>query len=123
MSNIIVEINWFICNWGFFDIYNNYSFDQLGSFGNGQSLGVCYENEENDKINNYITKDIEKYDDLRTILTLPKDFKGKQQEIERMNGGRVDYEMFDALKEKATYITDKNVDDGIYHICERMEWF
>lgn len=32
---------------------------------------------------------------------LPKDFKGKQQEIERMNNGRVDYEMFDALKEKA----------------------
>lgn len=32
---------------------------------------------------------------------LPKEFKGKQQEIERMNGGRVDYEMFDALKEKA----------------------
>ena len=32
---------------------------------------------------------------------LPKDFKGKQQEIERMNSGRVDYEMFDALKEKA----------------------
>ena len=32
---------------------------------------------------------------------LPKDFKGKQQEIERMNGGRVDYELFDALKEKA----------------------
>ncbi len=32
---------------------------------------------------------------------LPKEFKGKQQEIERMNNGRVDYEMFDALKEKA----------------------
>jgi peptidyl-prolyl cis-trans isomerase D len=32
---------------------------------------------------------------------LPTDFKGKQQEIERMNGGRVDYEMFDALKAKA----------------------
>jgi peptidyl-prolyl cis-trans isomerase D len=32
---------------------------------------------------------------------LPKDFKGKQQEIERMNSGRVDYELFDALKEKA----------------------
>lgn len=32
-------------------LYNNYSFDQLGSFGNGQSLGACYENEENDKIN------------------------------------------------------------------------
>jgi peptidyl-prolyl cis-trans isomerase D len=32
---------------------------------------------------------------------LPQDFKGKQQEIERMNGGRVDYELFDALKAKA----------------------
>jgi peptidyl-prolyl cis-trans isomerase D len=32
---------------------------------------------------------------------LPSDLKGKQLEIERMNGGRVDYEMFDALKEKA----------------------
>ncbi|MES2514404.1 MAG: SurA N-terminal domain-containing protein [Bacteroidota bacterium] len=32
---------------------------------------------------------------------LPADFKGKQQEIERMNGGRVDYELFDALKAKA----------------------
>ena len=29
----------------------------------------------------------------------------------------------DALKEKATYITDKNVDDGIYNICEKMGWF
>ena len=29
----------------------------------------------------------------------------------------------DALKEKATYITDNNVDDGIYHICEKMKWF
>jgi peptidyl-prolyl cis-trans isomerase D len=36
-----------------------------------------------------------------TEPVLPKDFKGKQQEIERMNNGRVDYEMFDALKEKA----------------------
>ncbi len=36
-----------------------------------------------------------------TEAVLPKDFKGKQVEIERMNGGRVDYEMFDALKEKA----------------------
>lgn len=32
---------------------------------------------------------------------LPQDFKGKQREIEQMNGGRVDYELFDALKEKA----------------------
>jgi hypothetical protein len=32
---------------------------------------------------------------------LPQDFKGKQQEIERTNGGRVDYELFDALKAKA----------------------
>ena len=29
----------------------------------------------------------------------------------------------DALKEKAAYITDNNVDDGIYHICEKMGWF
>lgn len=29
----------------------------------------------------------------------------------------------DALKEKATYITDQNVDDGIYNICEKMGWF
>lgn len=39
--------------------------------------------EENDKINNYITKDIEKYDDLRTILTLPKDFKGIDKFFDR----------------------------------------
>ncbi len=32
---------------------------------------------------------------------LPQDFKGKQKEIEQMNAGRVDYELFDALKEKA----------------------
>ncbi|MES2565311.1 MAG: SurA N-terminal domain-containing protein [Bacteroidota bacterium] len=36
-----------------------------------------------------------------TEAVLPKDFKGKQLEIERMNAGRVDYELFDALKEKA----------------------
>lgn len=36
-----------------------------------------------------------------TEAVLPKEFKGKQQEIERMVGGRVDYEMFDALKAKA----------------------
>ena len=29
----------------------------------------------------------------------------------------------DALKEKATYIADKNVNDGIYKICEKMKWF
>ena len=29
----------------------------------------------------------------------------------------------DSLKEKAAYITDNNVDDGIYHICEKMGWF
>lgn len=29
----------------------------------------------------------------------------------------------EALKGKATYITDNNVDDGIYHICENMKWF
>lgn len=32
---------------------------------------------------------------------LPQDFKGKQKEVEQMNAGRVDYELFDALKEKA----------------------
>ena len=32
---------------------------------------------------------------------LPKDFKGKQKEMEQSSGGRVDYEMYDALKEKA----------------------
>lgn len=36
-----------------------------------------------------------------TDAVLPKDFKGKQVEIERMNAGRVDYELFDAIKEKA----------------------
>ncbi len=33
--------------------------------------------------------------------TLPKDFKNKQKEMEQMTGGRVDYELYDALKEKA----------------------
>lgn len=33
--------------------------------------------------------------------TLPKDFKNKQKELEQMSGGRVDYELYDALKEKA----------------------
>jgi peptidyl-prolyl cis-trans isomerase D len=32
---------------------------------------------------------------------LPKDFKGKQKEMEQSNGGRVDYELYDALREKA----------------------
>lgn len=32
---------------------------------------------------------------------LPQDFKGKQKEVEQMNAGRVDYELFDALKAKA----------------------
>jgi peptidyl-prolyl cis-trans isomerase D len=32
---------------------------------------------------------------------LPQDFKAKQKEIEQMNTGRVDYDLFDALKEKA----------------------
>ena len=27
------------------------------------------------------------------------------------------------LKEKATYVTDNNVDDGIYNICKEMKWF
>ncbi len=33
--------------------------------------------------------------------TLPKDFKNKQKEMEQSNAGRADYEMYDALKEKA----------------------
>ena len=33
--------------------------------------------------------------------TLPKDFKNKQKEIEQMTSGRVDYEMYEALREKA----------------------
>lgn len=33
--------------------------------------------------------------------TLPKDFKIKQKEMEQMNSGRVDYNLYDALKEKA----------------------
>ncbi|MES2132457.1 MAG: SurA N-terminal domain-containing protein [Bacteroidota bacterium] len=32
---------------------------------------------------------------------LPKDFKGKQKEMEQSSGGRVDYELYDALREKA----------------------
>jgi peptidyl-prolyl cis-trans isomerase D len=32
---------------------------------------------------------------------LPKDYKGKQKEVEQMNASRVDYELYDALKEKA----------------------
>ena len=28
-----------------------------------------------------------------------------------------------ALKEKATYIADKNINDGIYKICQQMKWF
>ncbi|MBI3519997.1 MAG: peptidylprolyl isomerase [Bacteroidetes bacterium] len=36
-----------------------------------------------------------------TEAVLPQDFKGKQMEMERMNSGRVDYELFDAIKEKA----------------------
>ena len=32
---------------------------------------------------------------------LPKDFKGKQREIEQASGSKVDYELYDALKEKA----------------------
>ena len=28
----------------------------------------------------------------------------------------------DALKEKATYVTDKNVDDGIYNACKKFGW-
>jgi peptidyl-prolyl cis-trans isomerase D len=36
-----------------------------------------------------------------TEAVLPTDFKGKQKEIEQMSIGRVDYELFDALKEKA----------------------
>lgn len=29
----------------------------------------------------------------------------------------------EALKEKASYVTDANVDNGIYNICEKMAWF
>ncbi len=32
---------------------------------------------------------------------LPKDFKNKQKEMEQSSGGRVDYELYDALKDKA----------------------
>lgn len=28
-----------------------------------------------------------------------------------------------ALKEKASYVTDANVEDGIYNICKKMNWF
>jgi len=36
-----------------------------------------------------------------TNAVLPSDFKAKQKEMEQMSSGRVDYELFDALKEKA----------------------
>ena len=29
----------------------------------------------------------------------------------------------DALKEKATYIADQNIYDGIYKICQEKKWF
>ncbi|NCC55305.1 MAG: HAD family phosphatase [Erysipelotrichia bacterium] len=28
----------------------------------------------------------------------------------------------DSLKEKADYVTDKNIDDGIYHACKKFGW-
>ena len=34
-------------------------------------------------------------------LPLPKDFKAKQKEVEQASAGRVDYELFEALKDKA----------------------
>lgn len=34
-------------------------------------------------------------------MPLPKDFKNKQKEMEQANGGRVDYEVYSVLKEKA----------------------
>ncbi|MDD7281397.1 HAD family hydrolase [Floccifex sp.] len=72
--------------------------------------------------------------------------KGIEAMIEYMNGnledvvvfgdGDNDKVMFDerwtsvamgnacqSLKDKATYITDRNVDDGIFNICEKMGWF
>lgn len=36
-----------------------------------------------------------------TPAVLPKDFKGKQKEIEQASGTKVDYELYDVLKEKA----------------------
>lgn len=29
----------------------------------------------------------------------------------------------DELKEKATYVADENVNDGIYKTCSEMNWF
>lgn len=29
----------------------------------------------------------------------------------------------DALKEKADYVTEKNIEDGIYKACEKHGWF
>lgn len=34
-------------------------------------------------------------------ITVPKDLKSKQLELEQMNSGRVDYELYEALKDKA----------------------
>ena len=35
-------------------------------------------------------------------MPLPKDFKAKQKEVEQANASRVDYELYEALKDKAT---------------------
>jgi hypothetical protein len=34
-------------------------------------------------------------------MPLPKDFKAKQKEVEQANASRVDYELYEALKDKA----------------------
>ena len=61
---------------------------------------------------------------------------GNLEDVVVFGDGKNDLVMFDPrwtsvamgngcqeLKEKATYVADLNVNDGIYKICEQMNWF
>ena len=41
---------------------------------------------------------------------------------ERLKREREKYPDYDALKEKADYVTDRNVDHGIWNACVRNGW-
>ena len=70
------------------------------------------------------------------IIRMVEHVDGKIEDVVVFGDAENDLVMFDprwtsvamgnacqALKEKATYITDRNVDDGIYNICIKQGWF
>ena len=107
---------------------------------------VLVMNEEEEKVSSWIslhpylrmTKDYIQFQHDKKkegIIEIMQYIKGPIEDVVVFGDGKNDLCMFDdrwtsiamgnacdALKEKADYVTDKNIDDGIYNACKHFGW-